>query len=280
MGSSRALACCLTTTLLALLSPEGAWGQGGTSTLSGRVIDATSRDPLPFVVVNLTIPGEAPRRVESDAEGRFRVENLPAQLIRLNFRVIGYQSLNRSLNLYAGRVSSVVYEMSHVQVILPEVVVEETAPTTVLMEGFAERRQQGFGTYWDITELDRMGGRNVADIVREAPGVRVVRSTTNETHAVTSRRLVGGPGRGPARECFMQVVVDGMIVWSPGPGGEVTSHTGPPPDIGRLLSTRELAGMEVYAGMSGVPLEYRREGVACGTVIFWTRRGSMRMPGI
>jgi hypothetical protein len=265
--------------LLALLSPGGAWGQGGASTLSARVVDAASRAPLPFVVVDLTIPGEDRRRVESDADGRFRVENLPAQLIRLNLRVIGYEALNRSLNLYAGRVSSVVYEMRQVQVILPDVVVEETAPTTVLMEGFAERRQQGFGTYYDIDQLSRMEGRNVADLVREAPGVRIVRSTTNETHAVSTRRVIGGPGRGPARECFMQVVIDGMILWSPGPGGEVTNHSGPPPDIGRLLSTSELAGMEVYAGMSGVPIEYRREGVACGTVLFWTRRGSMRVPG-
>ena len=278
MGSARAIACL--TTLLVLLPPEGAWGQGGASTLSGRVIDANSRAPLPFVVVNLTIPGEAPRRVESDVEGRFRVENLPAQLIRLNLRVIGYEPLNRALNLYANRVSSVVYEMNHVQVILPDVVVEETAPTTVLMEGFAERKQQGFGTYFDIDQLSRMEGRNVADLVREAPGVRIVRSTSNETHAVSTRRAIGGPGRGPARECFMQVVVDGMILWSPGPGGEVTTHTGPPPDIGRLLSTRELAGVEIYAGMTGVPLEFRRDGVACGTVVFWTRRGSMRLPGI
>lgn len=277
MGSARAFACL--TTLLALLPPGWAWGQGGTSTLSGRVIDADSRSPLPFVIVNLTIPGEAPRRVESDVEGRFRVENLPAQLIRMNLRVIGYEPLNRALNLYAGRVSSVVYEMHQVQIILPDVVVVESAPTTVLMEGFAERMQQGFGTYWDIEQLSRMAGRNVADIVREAPGVRVVRSTTNETHAVSTRRVIGGPGRGSARECFMQVVVDGMILWSPGPGGEVTTHTGPPPDIGRLLSTSELAGMEVYAGMSGVPLEFRRDGVACGTVVFWTRRGSMRAPG-
>lgn len=277
MGTSRSLTCMAA--LLALLSPAEARGQGGTSTLSARVINAATGAPLAFVVVDLTIPGEDRRRVESDADGRFRVENLPAQLIRLNLRVIGYEALNRSLNLYAGRVSSVVYEMRQVQVILPDVVVEETAPTTVFMEGFAERKQQGFGTYYDIDQLSRMDGRNVADIVREAPGVRIVRSTSNETHAVSTRRAIGGPGRGSARECFMQVVVDGMILWSPGPGGEVTTHTGPPPDIGRLLSTRELAGMEIYAGMTGVPLEFRRDGVACGTIVFWTRRGSMRAPG-
>lgn len=277
MGASRSLSCLAM--LLALLPLEGVWGQGGSSTVQATVIDAASRQPLPSVVVDLTIPGEARRRVESDTMGRFRVEHLPAQLIRLHLRVIGYEPLTRSLNLHAGRVSNVVYEMRQVQVILPDVTVEETAPTTVFMEGFAERRQQGFGTYFDIDELSRMGGRNVADIVREAPGVRIVRSTSNETHAVSTRRAIGGPGRGSARECFMQVVVDGMILWSPGPGGEVTTHTGPPPDIGRLLSTRELAGMEVYAGMSGVPIEFRRDGVACGTVIFWTRRGSMRAPG-
>lgn len=277
MGAFRSSSCLVM--LLALLPSEGVWGQGGSSTVQARVVDAATGRPLPFVVVDLTIPGEARRRVESDSGGRFRVEDLPAQLIRLHLRVIGYEPLTRSLNLYAGRVSNVVYEMRQMQVLLPDVVVEETAPTTVLMEGFAERRQQGFGTYFDIDQLSRMGGRNVADIVREAPGVRIVRSTSNETHAVSTRRVIGGPGRGAARECFMQVVVDGMIIWSPGPGGDVTPHTGPPPDIGRLLSTRELAGVEIYAGMTGVPLEFRRDGVACGTVVFWTRRGSMRLPG-
>lgn len=264
---------------LALVPPPEAGAQGTSSTLQGRVVDAATRDPLPFVVVDLLVPNEEPRRAESDAEGRFTVSGLPPQLIRVRLRLVGYRTVDRALNLTAGRTSRVTYALDRQEVVLPEVRVEETAPTTVLMLEFEERRRIGIGTYFGLEQLERMQNRSVADLVREAPGVRVIRTPTNEQFAVSNRRVIGGPGRGGDRECFMQVVVDGMIVWTPDSGGEVSFRSGPPPDIGRLLATRELAGVEIYNGMVGMPVEYRREGSDCGTVIFWTRRGSMRARG-
>lgn len=265
--------------LLVLLPLAGLHAQGRSSSVQGRVLDAATREPLPFVVVDLFVPNEEDRRAETDAEGRFEVRDLPPQLIRVRLRLIGYRTLDRGLNLSAGRVTRATWELERQEVVLPEVRVEETAPTTVLMLEFEERRRVGIGTFYGVAELERMRARNVADLVREAPGVRVIRSPTNEQFAVSNRRVIGGPGRGGDRECFMQVVVDGMILWSPDAGGEVTFRSGPPPDIGRLLSTSELAGVEIYNGMVTMPIEYRREGSDCGTVVFWTRRGSMRARG-
>lgn len=274
----RTLACLGALAALAPLPDLRAQG-GPQATLSGRVIDAQSRDPLRYVIVTVTFAGQEVKRSETDAEGRFRIEGLPPQLVRVQARLIGYRHIDRSLNLYAGRVSNVEYTLEPSEVVLRDIVVEEAPPTVTGWVGFEERRRLGFGTFYDEADMERFAGRTLPDIVRGATGIRIIRGRTNEAFAVSNRRRVGGPGPEGNRDCFLQVVVDGMIYWTPDVGGEVTFRSGPPPDLSRFLSTRELAGMEVYAGMSGVPVEFRRDGVQCGTLVIWTRRGTARAPG-
>lgn len=278
MSPLRTLACLGALAALAPLPDLRAQG-GPQAVLTGRVIDATSRDPLRYVIVIVTLAGQELKRSETDEEGRFRIEGLPPQLVRVQVRLIGYRSFNRSLNLYAGRVANVEYALEPSEVILDEIVVEEAAPTVTGWVGFEERRKLGFGTFFNETDLERFAGRALPDIVRGASGIRIVRGRANEAFAVSNRRRVGGPGPSGNRDCFLQVVVDGMIYWSPDVGGEVTFRSGPPPDLGRFMATREVAGLEVYAGMAGVPVEFRRDGVQCGTLVIWTRRGTARAPG-
>lgn len=274
----RTLACLGALTALAPLPALRAQG-GPQAVLTGRVTDSQSRDPLRYAIVTVTFAGQELKRTETDPEGRFRIEGLPPQLVRVQVRLIGYRNIDRSLNLYAGRVSNVEYPLEPAEIVLADIVVEEAAPTVTGWVGFAERRRLGFGTFFDESDMVRFEGRTLPDIVRGASGVRIVRGRANEAFAVSNRRRVGGPGPEGNRDCFLQVVVDGMVYWTPDAGGEVTFRSGPPPDLSRFLSSRELAGMEVYPGMSGVPVEFRRDGVQCGTIVLWTRRGTARTPG-
>lgn len=262
-----------------LLAPSMVWAQRGSlGMIEGIVRDAATRDPLPFVLVDITVPGEESRRAESDADGRFRFRGVTPQLVQVRLRSLGYRTVERFVNVFAGRTASVEYLMLRSEVVLPDLTVDApAAPATVLMAGFEDRRKMGFGTFYDAADLERLRHRQMVDLVREAAGVRIIRSALNEQFAVSNRRRVGMQ-TAAGRDCYMQVVIDGMMYWTPDNGGEITFRSGPPPDLGHLVATSELAGMEVYAGMSGVPVEYRRDGVHCGTIVFWTKRGSMRPP--
>ncbi|HUF66485.1 MAG TPA: carboxypeptidase regulatory-like domain-containing protein, partial [Gemmatimonadaceae bacterium] len=238
-----------------------------TATLRGVVLDAASRRPLPRVMVEL--PSQA-RQVETDSAGEFVIAELQPQLVPVRLRAIGFQTVQRGINLFAGRVTRIEYVMSPQATALPEVRVSAPGPATVLMEGFEERRRHGFGTFFVAEQLERSHHRQVTDLVREAVGVRVVRATAGGVHLANSRRTATGPGAG--RPCYLQVVVDGLIFWTPGAGGQVTVRSGPPPDLGGFISISELAGIEIYSGMAGVPVEFRREGAHCGALILWTKR--------
>ncbi|MFN2315111.1 MAG: carboxypeptidase regulatory-like domain-containing protein [Gemmatimonadales bacterium] len=262
--------------VLALVSAGNreAQGQGSTAGLRGTVLDAETRRPVARAIIEIASQG---RRTETDSSGEFRMDALEPQLVTVRLRSLGYRTVERGLNLYAGRVSRAEYILSPALVILPEVRVLATASATPFT-GFEDRRRQGFGTFITAAELERHPNRRILDLVRGIPGVRAVRSTGGGHHLASNRRPVGRPGPGGNRPCFLQVVVDGMMYWSPDPGGEVSLRSGPPPDLGAFISTTELAGVEVYAGMTGVPVEFRRDGIQCGTMVLWTKRGGYRPP--
>ena len=250
-----------------------AQGQRSTARLRGTVLDSETRRPVAHAIIEIPSQG---RRTETDSAGEFRIDALDPQLVTVRLRSLGYRTVERGLNLFAGRVSRAEYLLSPQAVSLPEVRVRAASATP--FTGFEERRQQGFGTFLGPAELERHPNRRILDFMREIPGVRAVRTAGGGHHLASNRRPAGRPGFGGNRPCFLQVVVDGMMFWSPDPGGEVSLRSGPPPDLGSFIATTELAGVEVYAGMAGVPVEFRRDGIHCGTMVLWTKRGGYRPP--
>jgi len=242
----------------------------GPATVMGRVLDAETRSPLQYVVVDIIDQG---RRVETDASGNFRIEDLSPQLVTVRLRQIGYPVVERSLNLFAGRESRVEYVLAKAPPRLADVVVNaKRSPTNLLMAGFEDRKRLGIGKMYGDEELARHLDRRVPDVLRDAPGVQFVRGRAGEYQLASNRSAMGLGNNRTGGACFLQVVVDGMVVWSPETGSERSTTFGPP-DIANLVSVSELLGIEVYSGLAGVPAMYRRQGNSCGVILFWTRRG-------
>ncbi len=242
----------------------------GPAAVVGRVLDAESRTPLSYVVVDII---DQKRRVETDASGRFRIEDLSPQLVTVRLRQIGYPVVERSLNLFAGRETRVEYVLAKAPPRLADVVVNaKRSPTNLLMAGFEERKRLGIGKMYGDEELARHRERRVPDLLRDAPGVQFVMGRGGEYQLASNRSTMGLGNNRTAGSCFLQVVIDGMVVWSPETGSQRSTSFGPP-DLGNLVAVSELIGIEVYSGLAGVPAMYRRQGNSCGVVLFWTRRG-------
>lgn len=262
----------VTILIAGFLLPGGSLaGQVGAraAVMAGRVLDRETRQPLAHVVVE--VPSQD-RRVETDSTGAFRLDNLRPQIVGVRLRSIGYQSVERSLNLFAGRVTSVEYLLVRSAERLPEVVVAEESPHTwmMLLEGFEERRKMGAGTFYTEEEIQRQQHRRVPDLLRDAPGIRLIRGRTNEFYAATARQvvtsMVANRNRGP---CFLDIIVDGNIAWS----ADAYARGNNPPDLSSFVSLSELVGVEVYQGIAGMPVQYRRHASQCGAILFWTKRG-------
>ena len=256
--------------LLAVFSPaySQSSARGG---VAGRILDATTSAPVSLATVEIV---EAARTVETDSLGRFRLVDLEPNLVTIRVRRVGYAPVERSLLLRPGRVMQMDYLLSPQAVVLPEVEVKEKAvETNAMLSGFEERRKMGLGTFWDETEIRRMEHRQLPDLLYQARGVKITRDGSEKYVANSRRRVTGLDLKGMSTPCYMQIVIDGTVVYSP----DDSRRANFPPDLTRLVPLSEISAIEVYSSAAGVPMEFRRLGSHCGVLALWTRRGG-RVP--
>lgn len=80
----------------------------GTATLTGTVVDAETGDPLANANVFIAV---SMRGTATNADGMFRLENVPLGAQRLYVSVIGYEPEARNLNLREARVHVLDFEL-------------------------------------------------------------------------------------------------------------------------------------------------------------------------
>lgn len=114
-------------------APASATAQQGSATIVGRVTEGGSNLPLPNAVVTL---GGTNLTALTDAQGRYRIANVPAGTYEMKIHLLGFSDGARSVSV--GGEGSVVadFALSTRAIALEEVVVTGTA-------GRQERRAQG-----------------------------------------------------------------------------------------------------------------------------------------
>jgi hypothetical protein len=99
---------------------------------------------------------------------------------------------------------------------------------------------------------------SVEDLLRGMPGLRVL------PYGIVSSRGSGSPLGG---SCGPRLFVDGS--WLP-----IDLANGDPIPI----PASDVAGIEVYGGPAGVPIEFQ-QGSSCGVVAIWTKHGALLSDG-
>ncbi len=238
--------------ILALTLPlaDVAAQQPATASLGGIIVEAGSGRPLGGASV--TILGVAGGET-TDAEGRFLLFDVPSGRQRLLISYRGHELPARVIELEPGRHTAVRISLALPATLEPrEEDVVALPPLDVDVEGsrppgklrpFYRRRDAGRGAFITHAEILERDPRQMSDMLREVPGVRVSGSSSF------------GPGIRTARGCGFQMFIDGL----PAPGFRLDDM--PPQDI---------AGIEIYIGASQTPVEFRRAG-ECGALVIWTR---------
>ena len=218
--------------------------------LAGRTLSDSTKDPLSGVEVVLEKPAT---RIESDAQGRFTIGEIPWGIQTVVVRKIGYRPVHLRLTVAGNDTVEVDIPMKAAAVELEPI--EVTASTARRgMEDFARRRLTGFGRFYDAQDLRRAEHRRLGDFLAGHHGVRVRVGGTRAV-LVSSRS-----------NCLMAVWLDGVPLTGAGSRRF-------PQDINEFSLT-QLDGIEVYAGAAETPVELSGAGgSSCGTVVLWTRRG-------
>jgi outer membrane receptor for Fe3+-dicitrate len=118
------------------------------------------------------------------------------------------------------------------------------------LRGFEARRKSGSGTFFDEAWLERRRPMSILDVLRQVPGVQVMRVGFQDRVIMTGGGFRGG--------CYPALFIDGFRVND--------ALTG---DIDLLVSIREVGGVEAYRG-GNVPAQFFNT-TGCGTIVIWTR---------
>lgn len=127
----RALSLIASIAVVLAIAPTQAAGQQGS--ITGRVVDAASRNPIGRAQVSLV---GTTRGVATAEDGRFQITNLQPGVYQVRVLRIGYQSSTQSVTVGAGAAAPLEFALSAVAVKLDEVVTTATGETT-------RKREQG-----------------------------------------------------------------------------------------------------------------------------------------
>jgi hypothetical protein len=232
--------------LLSVVFAQGAAAQR--TSITGVVRDSTGA-PIPDADVSIASSHLLTRT--NDA-GRFLLNRVDVGRAELMVRRLGYFPHNSEIDVRSGLNDTVVIVLNAQALELPGVAVSDQTKRHLLwIEDFYRRRAKGIGgTYYTRDDIDARHVARLSDVLRDAPGVRFVRTR-------------GGSGvrfDSPAnfrRDCLPQYWVDGQRVMN------VELDDFP---------AREIEGIELYAGPSSTPSQFSQGAVTtCGTVVIWSR---------
>jgi hypothetical protein len=216
-------------------------------TLRGTVVDEAGK-PLADLSVDVV---SALVETKTDSAGQFVVQNLRPQRHIVRVRRVGYQPTYAfaDLNDAGGARLRIVLRQFAGQNLGLVVVRADRVPAR--LAGFASRaaKRSGWGRVITEAEIRQRSPTFTSDLFLGMAGVRVVRN------GFGSGTLLG---RG---NCRIALFINGIQV-------QARSGSG----VDELVTPQDLAGIEVYNGIGGVPAELiAGSSNNCGTVALWTK---------
>jgi len=240
--------------------------------LRGLVLeDATD---VPLYGAEIAIPNLGIAAL-SDSTGKFRLPAIAPGRHIVWVRKLGFAPVSTVLAFAEGDTLEREFALVRNVQTLPGVEVTAPKPVRGKLAEFEERRRAGFGHFITEAQLDRMGNRQMAEIMQTIPGPRVIRGNANNAWIAGGRGeqslLRAGPAlsridvaRGAKRNtCYAAVVLDGIMVYT-------GNDEEPLFDINAVL-TSSIAGIEFYNGPATMPTKFNGTRATCGLVVIWTK---------
>lgn len=219
----------------------------GSARVTGRVMDKKGQ-PLRDARVMLQGGGDV---VLTKANGDFVLDSLPSGTQALEVRKLGYSVAEVPVELSVNEPFRANVTMSDAVPLLATMRVEATKDKALSDVGYLERKQSGMGYFMDGNAINK-NAISFADVMRVAPGLKVVPLGDGRTYVITDSRNPGGSG-------CVNFYVDGTRWTEISPG-----------DVSTFVRPDELVAVEVYHG-SETPPQYSTPGnSSCATVVAWT----------
>ncbi|MGH7638401.1 MAG: carboxypeptidase regulatory-like domain-containing protein, partial [Gemmatimonadaceae bacterium] len=237
---------------------------------TGTVMSDVNGAAIPDVQVLLPAVS---RTAFTDAQGRFRISNVPPGTHDVSVRRIGYQQLTL-------RVPFAASQTVERRVLLSRVVQLDTVAVSARAElpSFDEHRRIGLGQFLTRDMLAKQESRRLSEVLSEVSGTNVVRGSRGFTAWLSASR--GGRAGGGCYDldgeseldrlqgkrcaCYAQVYLDNMPLFLGRQMDEV-------PNLDRI-PVSAIEAIEFYRSPAETPAKYSTLNSNCGVLVIHTRR--------
>ena len=240
------------------------------ATLIGDVVDTASR---PLAGAEVSIPA-LNLITRTDADGKYRIADIPAGVHTVVVRQIGYAAISVALEFADNKTARKRFMLQRV-IEIDSVAINGRRQDPAMI-GFDTRSRSGIGTFLNRDKLARFDEQPLARVLPQLPGLRAIRGTGNRTW-IASARFNGGLGlegkaglsrsdklSGATQQCYAKIYVDNVMMYG-GSAGEQLYDTS-------LLQVKDIEAIEYYAGSAQAPAQYGGIGASCGVMVIWMRK--------
>ncbi len=205
----------------------------------------------------------------TDTLGRYLFPEVPAGTYTMEIRALGFAPATFAVTVpEAGRVTQdAVLAVTVNQ--LAAVATTAEGPVVGRLAEFDARRRLGMGKFQTRDYYEKASGRRFADVLlTKTPGLMAI-SSGGERYLATGNRgsvsMLRMPGEaGKPKECYVQIVVDGLVRYRSTPGERLFNIDS--------IDPQTVEGTEFYT-VSQTPLQFNSTGGAsCGTLVIWLRQ--------
>ncbi len=251
------------------------------ATFKGQVLADSTERPIPGVTVTIEL---LKLSTVSDSLGEFVINGITPGTQVVSARKVGFGPVTTRMTFMTGAVVEADLMMTPTAAQpLPDVTVKTTPVVHGMLAEFEERRAEGHGRFVTRDMIEKRELSNMVEILRtHVPGLNIIQSATRPGEAFVAAGRMSVPGGtlafapGPPKPCYAAVVLDGVMVFHADPGSPSEGGAGANSPAQRLfdinsIPTRDIAGIEYYAGAATMPIKYNGMRNSCGLIIVWTR---------
>lgn len=232
--------------------------------LAGRV---SSDSASPLADAEVLLP-DLLRSAMSEADGAFRVGNIPPGRHRVTVRKVGYAALDTAF-VFSER------DTVRRHFVLARAAVLDTVRARAIgvIPSFDQHRELGRGHFFTRDTLEKMTNRSLSSIISELAGARVVPMggagavlASRRRSMATFRRIDATDSRRVMEQgfCPAAIFINGAAAYRGEPGEPAFNINTFSPDA--------IEAIEYYASPSEIPPRYAGKNTECGVLVIHTRR--------
>lgn len=248
--------------------------QGGEARIVGRLLDESNGRPIESATVRLAGPGQ---QTTTSDQGRFSFDSLAAGAYTLRIHHVRYGDRETRVEVPEDRTVDVEirFEPQAVEVEPVEVTVDADVRRPALQEaGYYERRRwlgekQGIGHFLDAEDVE-MRGSEISHVLGSVPQLQASGRVSVGSERVEGLIYFPRYLEGPFGKCLPAIYLDGHKVVGSGSPAEFVDELGRR-GINSLLSSSEIAGIEVYESPAATAGEFQASDSRCGVVAIWAK---------